>query len=286
LRTSIKDYFLYIVFIIVVVVLYSVYNYLTHLEVPLWMIQFTFYAFMTAFFGFIFGILALLIRDHLEGRKMKKIEKKGTLESLKAEYDTCAWSIQNNIERYIEKNEMTDFVARLEARDDFGEEIEVPKQLKKQVQGYNEKSKDYNLFLRMSKHTINEVTEKRVLQMFPKTRKRSDGLSTLLNSGSFMERYLNGEKVTATWLKDTHPVILKNITKEIDETERHELDIYFNEINTMFEKEEVLQRFIKAKEELIKYGQETMKVLKKESEALDRQLQQYTHLRTLKTQGL
>lgn len=269
-------------FVITLVAFVLVYSLVSQQAVPEWMLQYTFYAFMTAIFGFIFlGILAPLFKQYLEERKTRREDEIATLELLRGEYGRCAWSINSNLDKCVKKNEKTDFVARLEARNDFGEDLELSEELKEQIKGYNEKCNDYNIFLKMSERAIRELTEKRIEQMFPKTLKRYTELPTVLNADLFMERYLNGEKVTANWLRDTHPVVLKNITKEIDETEKHELDIYFNEINNLLKKDEVLQRFIKAKEGLIEYGQNTIKSLQEEAKALGKQLQKNRHLRPL-----
>lgn len=248
--------------------------------VPEWLLQFTFYAFMTALFGFIFlGILAPLVRDRLKEAKMKKIDRKMDLETLKAEYGRCAWSIENNLDKHVRKNKITDFVARLEARNERGMELETSEELENQIQKYNEKCKDYSLFRKISERLIVEEINKKAKRMFPKSLKKSDELSRMLCADFLMERYFNGEQVTANWLRDTYPKELKNIYKEIDETERHELDILFNEINTDFEESDELQRFIKEKKELLAHGQETIKALRKEAQSLDEQLEQYKNLR-------
>lgn len=268
--------------LIIIVAFVIVYVFVSQQIVPEWMLQYTYYALMTAIFGFIFlGILAPLFKEHLEEGKKKRTYELATLELLQGEYERCAWSIDNNLDKYVKKNKTTDFVARLQARDDFGDDLEVSEKFKKQVEEYNAKSKDCNTFLKMSNRAIREVIEKRIAQMFPKTLKKYNEFSTLLHADLFMERYLNGEKVTANWLSEAHPIALKNITKEIDETERHELDIYFNEINNLLKKEEVLQRFIEAKKELVQYGQDLTKALHKEAKALDKQLRKSSHLRAL-----
>lgn len=259
-----------------------VYSFVSQQVVPEWMLQYIFYAFMTAIFTFIFlGILAPLLKEYLEERKKRRTYELTTLEHLRGEYERCAWSISNNLDKCVKKNETTEFVAHLQARDDFGEDLDVSVKLKKLVEEYNEKSKDYNIFLKTSKRAIEEVIEKRIAQMFPKTLKRYDKFPALLRADLFMERYLNGEKATANWLRDTNPIALKNITKEIDETEKQEIDVYFNEINNLLKKEEVLQRFIKAKKELIQFGQNIIKALKEEAKALDKILQKISPLKTL-----
>ena len=85
--------------------------------------------------------------------------------------------------------------------------------------------------------------------------------------------------VTDNWLRDEYPIELKKITKEIDESERSELDVLFNEVNNEFEKDNVLQRFRKEKVKLIAHGQETIKALQREVKSIDKQLEKYSNLR-------
>lgn len=145
------------------------YNFSRQIETPIWVIQYTFYGFVTALFGFVFGLLGLLAHGYLEERKMKKIEDKKALESLKEEYVGCAWSIENNIEKYIEKNESTDFEARLHKRYEY--EVEISEELKRQVQEYNEKVELYNLLRGASESLIVKTVETETRKNFPKTLK-------------------------------------------------------------------------------------------------------------------
>lgn len=280
MKFHIRVFLIGLISLIIVVIFYSLYNYMSQLETPLWVIQYTFYAFMTAIFGFIFlGILAPLIRDYLKEAKVKKIEEKKALESLKKEYERCAWSIKNNIEKDIEKNELTTFEARL-YNSEVSEKVKVSEELKRQVQEYAEKCKLYTVLRMSSEWFIKSTIEAEVKRKFPKTLKKPYELdSILLQSNFLMARYLNGEKVNESWFKGTQPIALKNMIKNIDESERSELDTFFLEINNEFEKNSVLQRFRKEKEELIKHGRETIANLQKEIGSINEQLNKYSNLR-------
>lgn len=243
------------------------------------MLQFTFYALMTAIFGFIFlGILAPLTRDYLKKAEMKKIREKTALELLKKEYERCAWSIKNNIEKYVQKNKFTDFEARLHEPNVVGE-VEISEELKRKVQEFNERCGLYKVLCEASNYPIKSFIEAKVREKFPKTLKIPFALDEFLQVDYLMARYFNGEKVTDSWFKETHPTAYKNIIKGLDESERDELDTLFHELNNKFERDAILQRFRKEKEELIKHGQETIETLQREIDSLNEQLKKYSNLR-------
>lgn len=168
------------------------YSFLRQTETPIWIIQYTFYGFMTALFGFVFGLLGLLAHGYLEERKMKKIEDKKALESLKQEYVRCAWSIENNIEKYIEKNESTDFEALLHKPYEY--DVEISEELKRQVQEHNEKVELYNILRGASTSLIAETIETETQRNFPKTLKKLDEFYVPLLSDFLVARYFNGKK--------------------------------------------------------------------------------------------
>ena len=238
---------------------------------------------MTAIFGFIFlGILAPLVRDRLKEAKMKKIEEKKALESLKNEYSRCAWSIENNIEKYVEKNELNfTFKVRLHESSIVGK-VKTSEELKRKVQEYNEKYELYNVLLKASKDLIKSVIEREVRQLFPKTLDKPFPLDDLLQVDYLMARYFDGERVTGSWFKDVHPRAFKNILKDIDKSEKDELDILFHKLNDEFKRDPVLQRFRKEKEDLKRHGQETIEALQRESDSLNEQLKQYINLSVFK----
>jgi hypothetical protein len=267
------------------IILAVVYGVASQFQVPEWVLQFTFYAFMTAMFGFVFGVLLLLVRDHLNERKVKKARKLKVLKALKEEYSRCKWSIENNIEKYIAKNEMTDFVARLVNTIDMGE-MRVSEELQREIQKYNEKIRDYNLFRKTSDSYIRNSIEHKSMNMFKKTLMKNNEWNAILWSDFFMAKYFNGESVTCNWLSDNEPLVLRNITKEIDESERHELDILFKELNDIFQKEEILVRFRKQKEAVIEQGKEIIKNLEKEISSLDKQLQKHEYLEAIEDSSI
>lgn len=274
MRISIKFTAISLLVLLILAVLYEV---ASQFQMPEWMLQFTFYAFMTAIFGFVFGVLLLLVRDHLSKRKMKKARNVKELEALKAEYSRCKWSIENSLEKYIQTNEMTDFVARLNNTIEMGE-MRVSDKLQKEIQDYDEKLKDYNFLRRASETYIRDTIDSKVRRMFPKTEKKGSELHQMLGSDFLMARYFEGERITENWFKETQPTMLKNITKEIDETERYELDVLFNEINGNFKNEDTLLRFRKQKEAVIEQGKKIIKNLEEEIVSLDRKLKKYDYL--------
>ena len=276
MRFSIKAFFISLFILLLVLVFFSAYSYFVQLEVPLWIFQYTFYAFMTAIFGFIFlGILAPLVRERLEIGKKRKLKKRDALIALKNEYSRCQWSIKNNIEEYVEKNMSTGFTASLSNTDEMGE-IKVSTELQERTKKYNEELGDYNFLRKVSQGYIENSIEKKVRRMFPKTLEKNNEL--LLTADFFMQKYFNGETVTCNWLRDTEPQILKNISRDIDESEKYELDFLFNEINNEFKKEEILLRFRKQKEVIKELGKNIMSGIQKEILSIEEQLKEYDYL--------
>lgn len=268
----------FLISLISLIVIFFFYSYLAQLEAPLWMVQFTFYAFMTAIFGFVFlGILAPLTRDYFKKAEIKKIREKKALEKLKNEYIRCSWSIENHIKEYVEKNQFTDFEARLHEQNNVGE-VKKSEELKRRVQEWNEKRELYKVLCEASKYPIKSFFETTIKKEFPKTLNRPHPLIETLQADFLMNKYLNGEKVTESWFKDSHPIAFKNIFKDIEETERKKLNILFYELNKKFESDIVLQRFRKEKEELKKHTQETIKAFQTEIDSLDEKLKKYSNL--------
>jgi len=261
-----------IVTVVLIVCLIGIYT--SRVEVPLWTLQFTFYAFMTAFFGFMFTI----IRDYLNEREAKRFDEKKALESLKNEYERCAWAINNNIEKSIEKNELTNFKAQVSQSWVKGN-AKISEEIERQVQEYNEKLELYDVLCRASKPQIKSIIEKRVKEKFPNTLKKKVRLDKLLQRDYVMARYFDGEKVTDSWFRQEHPQGLKEIIKVLDETEKDELDTLFRELNGFVKNDVVLQRFIKEKKELIKHGKKTIENLQTEINSLNEKLKRYSNLR-------
>jgi hypothetical protein len=234
---------------------------------------------MTAIFGFIFlGILAPLIRDRFETGRIKKVRKLEAIDALKGEYSRSKWYIENNVEQSIGKNRKADSEARLDNTIDMGE-MRVSVELQKEIQGHNEKLKDYDIFRKASESYIRNSIEAKVRRMFPKTLEKNNELHVMLCSDFFMGRYFNGETVTCNWLRDTEPIMLKNITKDINESEKYELDVLFSEINNEFHNEAILLRFRKQKDAIKDHAKKMAENLQKEIASLDRQLRKYDYLR-------
>lgn len=239
---------------------------------------------MTAIFGFIFlGILAPLVRGRLEIAKMKKVEDKSLLEGLRNEYSRCSWSIENNIKEVVEKSQRSDFTATLFKYTGLGD-LKTSEDLERQVKEYNQRFQLYKILQRASVRFIVSAIEKRVKEQFPKSLSNCVPIRNMLTDDFLMVRYLDGEKVTENWLKDSNPKKLKGIVKNIDESERDMLDVFFHDLNSEFKDDDVLLGFRKEKEELIKHGRETMANLQKEISSIDKQLEKYSNLRTIRAE--
>ena len=230
----------------------------------------------------LFIIVELYVRVYSPRTETKRLGEKEALESLKSEYERCAWSIENNIEKYVEKNELTNFKAQLSESWIVGK-AKISDESIRQVQEYNEKLELYDVLCRASKTQIKSIVEKRVKERFPNTLKKRVQLDKLLQSDFLMARYFDGEKVTDSWLKEEHPTRLKEIIKGLDESEKDELDTLFRELNNGIKRDIILQRCRKEKKGLIKHGQETIKALQREIESLEKKLKKYSYLRASKT---
>jgi len=270
--------------VIAIIVFYVVYHFISQLETPTWVLQYTFYAFMTAIFGFIFlGILPTLIRDYFKERRMKKIEEKKVLESLRDEFERCAWSFEENIKNDIEKNVFTDFHAGLYCGSSLPKKMKIFEDLKEQVDQYAEKSALYNVLRMSSDCIIRTIITTWVNEKFPMTIKRPYHLDKMiLQSDSLMFRYFNGEKVNESWFKDTYPTQFKNIFKDVDDSEKDEgdeINNFFLSVDGEIERNRVLRRYREEKEELIKHGKETVAKLRKQRECINERLKEYIGLR-------
>jgi len=221
----------------------------------------------------ILTIIEFYARIYNPSKKQSKQKEKKSIKSLKTEYERCAWAISNNLDKYVKMNAMTEFEASFQGSWVKGD-AKISEELKSQVQKYNEKLKEYNMFRKFSEPLIMGIIEKEVRKIFLKTRKKSDAVEAMLCSDFLMARYFNGEKVTTTWFREEHPRALNNITKEIDESERDDIDLFFNHVNDELQKNEVLVRFRKEKKELIELGQAILKDLE-EGKDLQKKLEEY-----------
>lgn len=218
-------------------------------------------------------------------KEAKMLFAKEKLVSLKNEYERCVTSIKKNIEENIEKNVNASLKAGLQDSWIVGD-AKISEELRRQVQVFNEKCKEYNLFRKLSEPFIMKTIDGEVGRVFPKTLKKSDEVQTMLIYDFLVARYFNGEKVTTNWFRETHPKELKRITKEVDESERGDLDIFFRNLNYEFQKSKVLLRFRKEKRELIKHGKETIKALQRQVESIDKQLEKYSNLPAVRPPSL
>jgi hypothetical protein len=274
-----------VAFIVAIVIFYLLFNILPYLTIPEWMITYSFYAFMTAILGFVFWICGLFLRDHFEIGKMKKTRRMEALDVLRSEYSRCKLSIEHDIKRDIESNEMTSLVPNLENTPDMGN-VKVREELQRDINQYNEKVEDYNLFRKASDAYIRDSIERRVARVFPKTTKKNNGFHTEFYYEPFMKRYFDGEAVACNWLRESEPIVLKNITKDIDESEKDELDVLFKEINNDFQKESILLRFRKQKEIIRNDSKRLIEVLQKEISSIDKEFEQYDYLRVKREKDL
>jgi hypothetical protein len=265
------------VFIAILLILSVLVNFSKYLTVPEWMLPYTFYALMTAIFGFVFWVAKEYMRDNLDIRKKKELKRIQVLKELKKEYERCNFSVQSNLGQYIDKNKTTDFAARLYESSDVGD-LKFPEALKKEIEKYNDEIRDYNIFLKASDSFIRDNIEKNVRRMFRKTLEKNNELHVVLCNPFLLERFLDGEPVTRNWLNETNPIMLKNIIKDIDESERIELDVLFNEINNSFRTEEILNRFRQQKHTIRELANKIAEQIQKEISSLDVRLQKYDYL--------
>jgi hypothetical protein len=214
---------------------------------------------------------------------MKKSRKLETLEALKAEYSRCKWSVENSIEKYLDKNEMTGFVARLNGIPEMGE-LRISEELQKEIQEYNKELRRYNLFRKASDSFIRTTIEHKSRNMFKKTLMKNNEWNAILCTDFFMAKYFRGENVTCNRLRDNEPLVLRNITKEIDESEKHELDIMFKEINDIFQEEDTLKIFREQKATIKDHGKKITENLLKEISLVDQQLRKYDYLKVQEQQ--
>ena len=261
----------------IAIICISVYSIAIFQGLPEWVLQYTFYAFMTALLTFIFTILVIQVGDIRKVNKLKQIEKRNSLESLKKEYARCVQNIENNIEENIRKNKIANTQAGLYDQWVTGDE-KISEEFKKQVQEFNRKCEDYITNLKLSEQSIRNTIEKEIKRIFPKTREKSDELNIILESDFFMKIWFVGDMVNTNWLRITHPRILQNISKEIDETERDNIDLFFKHIRDELEKDRVLLRFRKEIGELVIFGKKIVGALQKEIDSINKQLENYRYL--------
>ena len=261
----------------IAIICISVYSIAMYQGLPEWVLQYTFYALMTALLTFIFTILVIQVGDIRKVNKLKQIEKRNSLESLKKEYARCVQNIENNIEENIRRNKIANTQAGLYDQWVTGDE-KISEEYKKQVQEFNSKCEDYNTDINLSEQSIRNTIEKEIKRIFPKTREKSDELQIILESDFYMKMWFVGDMVNTNWLRITHPKILQNTSKEIDETERDNIDLFFKHIHDEFEKDRVLLRFRKEIDELIIFGKKIVGALQKEIDSINKQLENYRYL--------
>jgi len=226
----------------------------------------------------IFTITELYVRVYLPKKQTERLSEKKALESLKTEYERCAWSIENNIEKCVEKNELTNFKANLSQSWVVGK-AEISEELKRQVQEYNEKLELYDVLCRASRNQIKSIIGKKVRDKFPKTLKKPVQLDNMLQHDYLLTRYFNGEKVTDNWLKEEHSKQRKQIIEALDETEIDEFDSLLQELNNELGNDVILQGYRKEKKGLMEHGKKATKNLKIEISSLNEKLKKYSNLR-------
>ena len=126
-------------------------------------------------------------------KEKKRLFEREKLVSLKNEYGRCVMSIKKNIEENIEKNENASLEASLQDSWVVGD-AKISEELRRQVQVFNKKCKEYNFFRKLSEPFIVKTIEREVKRVFPKTLKKSDEVQTMLISDFSLGEILQRRK--------------------------------------------------------------------------------------------
>jgi len=231
-------------------------------EIQLWLLQTIIYAILT---GVIAPFAYKYISDIFEKRKLRRLEEKQALEKEKNLYEKCVWQIKQSIKRIL-KNEWSYY-------SDIGVSGLSP-ELEKKVEEYNKNYERCRDWFKACNITIKFESRARIRDKFPKTAQTYPALYECLLQDTIIDRYIKGEKVTSTWIKEDSPKIYINMMKELEQNkEDGELDTFFKEINIFFENEDILKRFRAEKKELIEYGNKITNELNAEIEILKQKLE-------------
>lgn len=245
--------------------LYTVY--LSEVEIPLWMWQTVFGAILVAFFGYIStGILAPMTRDYLEKRKAKRLEEKEKLKEKIHFCDSCWTQFKFSIDHLQNYD--------LQSTCNIHAFTYLPTEVKKKVEEYIERYKLCQDLFMAVQCIIPQIIQKLIRSELPETAKTDYALESDLQGYDIPRRYMAGEKVNVTWLKENKPRLLGNIRKNLKDSESR-LDRFFIELDRELKNDRVLSRFREERKALIEVGNQIINDLKRELESLQKELSRF-----------
>jgi hypothetical protein len=245
-------------------VFYHVYTaYLGEMGIPSWILPYSFYAFLTAFFGFIFRIVTFRIRDYRESRKMN-VQRRITDICLRK--TACETSI----------NEIRNCINRVNAEDyPLISLITIQPNLSMELQGKVKEFKEHYELCRdlhiAAEYVIPQIIQGIIKSDLPETFKTGYDLASYLKASKLIKRYINGEEVNVTWLKNNEPQLLAGILANLKDSET-QLDMFFLSLNNSFKSIAVLNRYRIEKKKLVEFGEQIIDYLKSELKSLDEEL--------------
>lgn len=116
-----------------------------------------------------------------------------------------------------------------------------------------------DLFL-ACKHTIRCHIIDRATFRLPKTNNTTRIDNLLMNKETMIIHLVNERNLTDSWIKDNHPEIYNTIYERLEEKPA-DLNTFFYDLGKMLENDKVLDRFMKEKEELIRFSENIQKSL-------------------------
>ena len=197
-----------------------------------------------------------------EKRASIKIELMGKL----GNYRYSRSGLERSLKDYVMTNKFTEgfHVYTRDLSSDFEERIE-------EWNGIYARCVDWKV---ASELVITIRLQELTREYLPTTCKHHADLLISLNSDDFKQRYFEGKEVAKRWIEKNYPKFYERIMKHLKEKES-KLDLFFLRLNETFQKDQVLTRFRKEKNELIELGQTILADLKLEEEKLRRELELY-----------
>jgi len=203
-----------------------------------------------------------------ERKRKRRLAERQTLTNKKSSLDTLIRQIEKNIEESVKPNKFP-----------VGANIGwyIP-EFKKKIKEYHkeyDRCKDWLEACKVAiEHHMMLVTSKK----FPNTVEEYK-LHESLQADEFVNMYIEGEKITLTFIKENYPSLHKDIIEHLKEKRaQHKLDVFFLEINDFFKNHVILKRFRQEKKELIEFGHQLIKELKKEIILVDKEILKFSDI--------
>ncbi|MEM2972432.1 MAG: hypothetical protein QW270_08465 [Candidatus Bathyarchaeia archaeon] len=257
--------YLITILFLILAVFYQVYTaYLSEMEMPSWILQYSFYAFLTAFLGFIFGIATLMIRNYVQKREIRQQKRK---EDLKLKINAYEKSI-SEIKNFINQLESKSSASPINIR------TELSLESQKKLEEFNQHCELYRDWLLAVEYIIPEILQRLIRSELPQTAKSGYALDSDLQECELLKRYMAGEEVNVTWLKGNKPRLLDNILKNLKDSES-QLDTFFIVLNNEFKNNRVLKRYREEKKALMELGNLILDNFKRELESLQKEISRF-----------